>query len=252
VLLRRARGWRAPLQLQAQAPCATRTPAAALDALGVLLAGSLPADLTVLLSNHFVQYLLLPWRAEVTQPAEFMAFAAICFDETFGSVPGGRAILHGRESAMSPRIAAAVEAGWLARLRAEVAASALRLVSVQPYLSAVFDRLPRRLERRDFIFVVAEPTRACLLVAGGGRWRTVRNTAVDASPESLSGLIAREARLAGLADEGLPPILLHAPGRPGLRLPPCEGEAPRSVSLSGEEAGGEPCDPLLAMALAAA
>lgn len=254
LLLRQGHAWRARPDVVAEAACAAPTGAAAADALAPLLAAAAQrsGDLTVVLSNHFVRYLLVPWRPEVSQRAELAAFAAICFDETFGAEPGGREIRCGRERAPSPRVAAAVEADLLARLRTAAAASRLRLVSIQPYLTAVFDRVLRSRDRRDFMFLVAEPDRACLLVATGGCWRAVRSNAAEASPESLAGLLAREAQLAGLADDGVPPIFVHAPGQPGLRLPPCLGVSPRSVALPGPAAAGDDADPLRAMAMAGA
>lgn len=254
LLLRQGRGWRARPDVVAEAACATPTGMGAAEALERLLASAAqgPADLTVVLSNHFVRYVLVPWRPEVSQRAELAAFAAICFDETFGPEPGGREIRCGRERAPSARVAAGVDADLLARLRAAAAASRLRLLSVQPYLTAVFDRVLRSLDRRDFMFLVAEPQRACLLVATGGCWRAVRSNAADASPESLTGLLAREAQLAGLADDGMPPIYVHAPGQRGLQLPSCLGVSPRSVSLSGAGPDGDEADPLRSMAMVVA
>jgi hypothetical protein len=246
VALVRRGGWRRPPQLHAQAPCAAPTPRAAIQALTELLARPEigRGDATVVLSNHFVQYVLLPWRAEVSRPSELAAYAGILFEETFGSEAGGREILIGRERAGSARIAAGVEATLLHGLRNAVAASRLKLVSVQPYLCAAFDRARRSVGARDFMFVLAEPGRSCVMVATGGRWRSLRNTAMTARPHELAHLIEREAQLAGLADEGMPPVFVQAPGNDALKVPPCQGVTPRTLALPH---GAE--DPLVAMAM---
>lgn len=245
VVLARRAGWRRPPELHAQAECAAPTAKAAVTALAELLARPEigRGDLTIVLSNHFVQYVLLPWRPEVARPSELAAYAGILFDETFGNEPGGREILVGRERAGSARIAAGIETTLLHGLRNAVAVSKLKLASVQPYLCAAFDRVRGSVPRRDFMFVLAEPARSCVMVASGGRWRSLRSTATRAQPHELAHLIEREAQLAGLADEGMPPVFVHAPGNEALKVPPCQGVTPRT--LGAPHAAD---DPLLAMA----
>ena len=246
VVLARRGGWRRAPELLAQQECEAPTAKAAVAAVAALLVRPEVGggDLTIVLSNHFVQYVLLPWRAEVNGPSELAAYAAILFDETFGNDAGGREILIGRERAGSARIAAGIDATLLHGLRNAVAASKLKLVSVQPYLSVAFDRVRRTVGKREFMFVLAEPGRSCVLVASGGRWRSLRNTATGAKPHELAHLIEREAQLAGLADEGMPPVFVHAPGNDALKVPPCQGVTPRTIGLAHGAA-----DPLLAMAL---
>ncbi|MBA2961845.1 MULTISPECIES: hypothetical protein [Ramlibacter] len=246
----RRQGSAPQLQLQAEAPCAAATPQAAAAALADVLsrAGTAAGELTIVLSNEFVQYLLVSSPAQVGNRAELSAFAAVCFDETFGADPG-RVILTGREQQPGVRIAAALGGGLLAGLRETAARSPLRVVSIQPYLSAVFNRLRRTLPPSDFAFLVAEPDRSCLMLANKGAWRSVRNTAVPAKPRELANLIEREAVLAGLGEHEMPPIFVHAPGQDGLQVPACQGVVPRTISCPG--AGGGP-DPLLAMAGAVA
>lgn len=251
LLLRRRRGWNRTYEVQADAPCEGTTPQAAVEALALLLAppDQGPADLTVVLSNHFVAYVLVPWRAEVTTPSELATFTGICFDETFGPEAAGRVLVTGSESAPSARVAAALDSGFLHALRTAVASSRLRLASVQPYLGAAFNGVMGALPRRDFIFVLAEPGRTCVLVAGGGQWRALRSTAGGAEPYELAALVEREAQLAGLSDEGMPPVFVHAPGRASLRLRPCHGVEPRHIAP--RDAAGH-ADPLVEMAMTVA
>jgi len=248
VLVRRPRGWRQAPVLQGEAPCTARTAQAAADALRSLLArpetGHGP--LTLLVSSHFVQFLLVPWRAELGAPAELAAFATVCLEETFGEA-GGRTLRTARERAPSARIAAALDNGFLASLRAAVAASRMKLVSVQPYAAAVFNRSRRALPRRNFMFVVAEPGRSCVLLAGEGGWRSLRNAAGRTAPRELAQLVEREAQLAGLSETEMPPVFVHVPGQDTLDLRPCLGVPPQMLA-----GGAGAADPLLAMALAVA
>jgi hypothetical protein len=251
-LVRRGRGWGKQPVLHSEADCAAPTAQAAVDALNTLIAKpGVAGDLTLVLSSHFVRYLLVPWRAEVGKPSELAAYAGICFDETFGSDAGAREILVGRERAPSARIAAGLDTRFLHALRTAVAGSRLRLVSVQPYLASLFNSVRPALASKDFVFLVAEPTRSCLLIATGGCWRSLRNTGSAATPQELSDLIEREVQLAGLAEQGMPPVFVHAPGQDELALPACEGVLPQRVQARGGR-GAATSDPLLAMALTVA
>jgi len=240
------------LELTAQAPCAAPVAAAA----GAALAGLLArpeigrGDLTVLLSNHFVRYLLVPWSAEVGSPAELAAFAEICCDQVFGAASEPRIVLTSPEKAPGARLAAALDSAFVNALRGATRVSRLRLVSVQPYLMAAFNRLRPRLGQRDFFFLLAEPSRNCLLVSLGGVWSSVRASAAEDQPQALADLIEREAQLLGLAEGGMPPVFAHVARRPGIALPACHGVTPRTLDLAplGEAAA----DPFHTMAMTVA
>lgn len=250
-LLARTRGpWHAGLEPLAEAPCAGAHRQAQLDALSTLLPGPGRArgELRIVLSSHLVRFLLVPWRPEVGSPAEHAAFAAICCEQTFGGEPDGRAIVSARERAPGARVAAALDQTLLQGLREVACASALRLTSVQPYLGAAFDALRRWLPRRDFLFLLAEPTRSCVLVARSGRWHSLRSLGCSSRPQALAELLEREAQLTGLADDGMPAVFVHAPGQEPATLPPCHGVTPRWLAWPG----AAPADPLLAMAQAGA
>lgn len=252
-IARRRSGRNRGLELHADAACAAPTAEAACEALAELLAraDSGKGDLSVVLSSHFARYLLVPWRDEVRSPAELAAFAGICCDQVFGAEPAGRAILVSREKAGAPRIAAAVDASLLAALRKAVAGSRMRLTSIQPYLVTAFNSMRKSLGRRDFLFLVAEPRRSCLLLSTGGTWSSVRANAGADQPQALADLIEREAQLIGLADEAMPPIFVHAPGQVNLQMPACRGVLPESVGVR-LPAFAAAADPLLTMAMTVA
>lgn len=251
-LVRWRRGWgTATPQLQAQVECGDATPQAALAALRQALSAPDvgPGVLTLVLSSHFVSCLLVPWRSEIARPAELAAFATICFDQTFGPAED-RAVVTTRERPPGSRLAAALDAAFLEGLRAAAGASRLRLASIQPYLATAFNRLRGGLPSRDFLLLVAEPSRASLLLARGGGWASLSHAAVPAQPRALADLIEREAQLADLDDKCMPPIFVHAPGRDALQVPACLGVLPRCVAVPTRHA--PLADPLLSMALAVA
>lgn len=251
-LVRRRRG-RALPDLNLDAPCVPAGPEGAVAALATL--ARRPelgrGDLTLLLSSHFVRYLLVPWRAEVKSPEEFDAFAGICCDRTYGDDPSRRILRISRERGGKPRLAAALEADFLAALREALTGSRLRLFSVQPYLAAAFNRLGAAFRRKNFLFLVAEPTRACLLAALDGGWNSVRSGSTEDSPEALADFIERETRLLGLEEDDTPPLFVHALRHARLALPACGGVAPVILALRLPPALAQAADPLLSMAMAA-
>ena len=134
-------------------------------------------------------------------------------------------------------------------LRSVVGASRLRLTSVQPYLSAAFNCMRESFSRRNFVFVVAEPARTCILVSIGGCWSSVRASAGEDRPQALADLIEREALLLGVADEDMPPVFVHAPRHADLKLPACHGVTPEIITLPLPATLASAGDPLLNMAM---
>jgi hypothetical protein len=209
--------------------------AAAADALASLL--STPqrggGALTVVLSSQFVRFRLVPWSDAIGTPDELEAYARVCFEEVYGAASGNWALRLSAEATGCPRLAAAIEQGLLERLQAIASAAELRLVSVQPYLMAAFNRLGGTLRGGDFVFVLAEPERSTLLVARAGRWVGVSSNAGGDSDDALSALIARESELQAAAGEALPAVYVHAPGRADCAPRAGNGAAPVTLALAG-------------------
>lgn len=251
-LIRRRRGWgrHRHFDLKLDAPW-VGAPTAAADALGELLqrpeigAG----ELRIVISSHFVRYVLIPWRDEITTREEFATYAQICCDQTYGSTGAARSLRTAPEKEGSPRLAATLDTVLLEALTRAASSSRLHLTSVQPYLSAAYNRLAGTLPRDDFILVIAEPGRSCLLAASHGRWTCVRTSSGEDQALPLAELIEREAQLLGLCDAGLPPLFVHAPRQTGLKLRECHGVTPDTLDLAVPGSLAEAADPLLTMAM---
>jgi hypothetical protein len=209
-------------------------------------------DLTVLLSNAYVRFQLVPWDDGVSSPEEMRAFARVRFEQVYGPDAVGWALETAPEGADRPRIAFAVEQDLLAQVRAAVAASKLRLRSLQPYLVAAYNRLRPQLRDSDFAFVVAEATRICLLVATGGLWSAVRAHNGSDAPAQLGDVIDRELQLMGFGEGRCPPVFVHAPQQAHLRLRPVAGVNPQTLSIPLPASLAAAADQSLAMAMTVA
>lgn len=188
-------------------------------------------DLRVVLSNHFVRYLLVPWSAQIVSEEEFRSYAAAAFEEVYGEASAEWEVCVSAERSGSPRLAAAVDRSLLKSIRMAVANTRLHLTSVQPYLMAAYNRVARPRPEKDFVFMLVEAGRACILAAQGGKWRHVSAMAAPQDPVALSFLLEREIQLADLHGKSVPPVLVHAAHYRGLTLPPVHGQAPLVLEL---------------------
>lgn len=185
------------------------------------------AALDVVVSNHFVRYVLLPWNAQVASDEEMRNCAAAMFEDIHGEPAAAWEVTVSAERTGAPRLAAAIDSALLAAVRAAVRSSRWGLASIQPYLMAAYNRVARPHTGSDFVFMLLEAGRACIVAAQEGQWCHVSTAAAPAPEQALALLLAREVQLADLHGPSLPPVYVHAAHRPGLVLPEVHGAAPR-------------------------
>jgi hypothetical protein len=167
----------------------------ALDALASkVLAGALSgADVTIVLSNHFVHYVLVPWSELLRSEEDQLAFARERFVRVHGSLAEGWLLRLSQASPRQPRLACGVEKALIDALNAVMAPVSGRYRSLQPYLMASFNHWRARLGVRLGWFVVAEPGLLCLALLKDGQWQSMRTIRLGPDwPNELSGALARE------------------------------------------------------------
>ena len=194
------------------------------------------AEVTVVLSNHFARFILIPWSEGLGSAEEQTAFVRYCFAKVHGERSKDWDLRLSPTPAGSARIASAVDSSLVQAVRAAFPAAArAKLVSVQPYLMSAFNRWRKDVKGERAWFLLVEPQRACLARIEGGRWSAVRNTRGNFDePGQWAGLLDRERHRVGggEASEG---VYVHAP-RSG-KAPSIEGEAWtfRSLALAPAE-----------------
>jgi hypothetical protein len=208
------------------------------------------ADATIVLSNHFVRYALLPWSDQVTGAEERQAMARIHFERHFGAASSGWTVRLSDDAYGKASLASAVDLSLPEAILQACQGAGLRPASVQPYLMSVFNQYRRQLAAPNTCLVVAEPGKIGLLMAGAGGWFAVRTLPLrHGLSQELEPLVRRELLLAGLPAPAR--IYLHAPGEAAvaaamagglpldlLELPPHAGFSPRddvaySMAMSG-------------------
>ena len=135
-----------------------------------------PCKVTVVLSNHFVRYAVVPWSDALGTPAEEDAYVRHHFVKIHGERAKTWRLRSSESAAGAPRLASAVDAGLIDALaRRFPQGGRARLVSVQPQLMRKFNEWRGLVPAQGAWLVLAEADRACVALLAGGRWRTVQN-----------------------------------------------------------------------------
>ncbi|HEY6241614.1 MAG TPA: hypothetical protein VIW78_12365, partial [Burkholderiales bacterium] len=169
------------------------------------------AEVTVVLSNHFVRYTLVPESEALAHAAEETAFVRYCFAKIHGERSKEWEVRSSRASSGSTRIASAVDSSLVEAIRGAFPSTAkAKLVSVQPYLMSAFNRWRSVLRGARAWLLLVEPQRACLAHVEGNRLTSVRNTRGSfEAPAQWAELLDRERHRVGGAEtpEG---VYVHA------------------------------------------
>ena len=188
----------------------------ALDALAEQVAGGIMsgAEVTVVLSSHFVHYTLVPRSDVLASPAEEIAFARHCFGRVHGEQAQSWRIKLSPAAERGARLACGVEQVLVEALESVMAPLGSRYRSLQPHLMASFNRWRARLGRRTAWFVVAEPDILCVSLLRDGSWQSVRTIKVGAEwPTELPGVLLREECLVD-SDADCHDVCVFAPDGP--------------------------------------
>ena len=166
---------------------------------------------TVVLSNHFVRYAIVPFDAAVAGPDEELALARFHFAKVYGERASGWDIRMSEEPRSVPRLASAVDGGLIEAIRGHFPRGGkLRLASVQPYLMSAFNTWRRNVAQDSWLLLV-EPQRASLALFGARKWLAVHSSrgafsAADDWAALLDSEVLRADAPAGRS------VLVHAAG----------------------------------------
>lgn len=167
----------------------------AVDALaGQVAAGSMAgAAVTLVLSNRFVNYALVPYSEALGSAEEELAFVRHCFTRVHGSQVDQWAFRLSQASPGKARLACGVEQTLVDELTKVMTPLGSRYRSLQPNLMASFNRWRSRLSRNPVWFVVAEPGLLTLAMLCDGQWQSVRTLKVGPDwLQELPGVLSRE------------------------------------------------------------
>jgi hypothetical protein len=166
-----------------------------------------PCDATVVLSQNFVRYAVVPWSKGLNTAAEEDAYLRHHFAKIHGERTKAWSLRASESVADLPRLASAVDQALIDSLKDCFPKGAkARLISVQPRLMSKFNEWRSSIPDAGAWLVLAEPDRACVALHADGRWRSVQN-----SKGAWRALLERERyRMYGGVDGEIPNLVLIA------------------------------------------
>jgi hypothetical protein len=206
---------------------------AAVEALPEVLKTHHSREASVVLADQFVRYALLPYSEAVKNPAQWQALARHRFSALHGAIAAGWDVKVTQTSPMGARLACAVDRELIEKLASVFVASNVRLVAVQPFLVAAFNRIRQQVGNGSCWIVVEEPGRLTLALIQRGAWVAIRSRRSDDRWRMvLPEILERESAFLGL-DRPCTRVIVCAQGE--FEFDPQMQEAWRTDALSYRE-----------------
>jgi hypothetical protein len=167
---------------------------------------------TVLLSNHFVRYQILPWSESLVRSADWIAYAQHKFSKAYGEEAAGWDIRVSTEGARMPRLASAIPAGMHHTLKSGLQSAGVTLVSLQPAWMGTIERVRKSLKDEGPKWVIAhEPGVLAFGMYVDRQWRSIRlRKAGENWLDEVPVILDREMHLVGMP-ESIAELWLDAP-----------------------------------------
>ena len=173
------------------------------------------ASLRIILSNHFVRYVLVPWSDDLSNEKEHLVLARRHFAVTHGPVAKNWAIRMSLDRPGESHVASALDESLMSRLTLAAAASHTRLVSVEPLLMASFNRWQQDFREESQWFVTVENGMLCGALLGRNRWVALRRWRTQGDWASELSLWLSREQLIGEESVPVGALYLLAPSRAG-------------------------------------
>jgi hypothetical protein len=166
------------------------------------------AKATLILSNCFIRFALLPWTESAQGITESQALALAYFESRYGDMDGWT-IQADEGSCGAPRLACAIETSLIEALKVLYDARKITCSRLEPYFVTCWNHWQSKLGNSDALFVVLESGVTVIATLKQGLWHSVRTQGGIADQESLTSIISRESLLQGFVEP--PPCYVHAP-----------------------------------------
>jgi hypothetical protein len=149
---------------------------------------------TVVLSNHFVRYTVVPPLGNTGSRNEALALARFHFSKIHGDRAAGWDVRLAAPASNRPTLASAVDSALVDALKACFPREgAARLVSVQPYTMSAFNFWRHKIGKDGAWLLLAEPGTACLAMLAGSEWTTIQTVRSGyTTSDSWPALLERE------------------------------------------------------------
>lgn len=169
-------------------------------------------NVIIVLSNHFVRYVLVPWSDLVTSEDQQLAYTRHYFQSTYGTMSDAWELRLSRTTVGAAQIASAIDQSLMTACHELTERQGMKLKSVQPYLMSAFNRLKLQFEGVNAWFALGEPGNICLAQLHQGQWLRLRTSRLGNAWDEFSRFLQREAMM-GSSEflVGTQVLYLHAP-----------------------------------------
>lgn len=140
---------------------------------------------SVILSNHFMHYILVPWLDKMNDEEE-MIFAQHCFREVYGSVADSWNVRISPSKAGDATLASAVDSRLLEELRGLLGRMGFPIKSIQPQLMVAFNSCRTSLQGRNAWIALLEPGSLCLAVLRKGQLVWIRKLRIGEARRAIN------------------------------------------------------------------
>lgn len=198
--------------------------------------------LTCVVAGEGVRYRVVPWNDEFASPAQRQVFSTHCFTEVYGEAARGWTVRQDSVRHGVATLACALDTALLDSLVATVQAHELKLVSVQPALTHVYNHVRRSLAAGLYWFVWVDVPWVTLLLMSSGEPLLVRSLAPFG--QSLASLLEREWFMLGVEDARCPVYVARSASTPPVEVRELSANGWRFVELApwadGTSTAGQP------------
>lgn len=198
------------------------------------------APIQVVLSNHFVRYVLVPWSAQLANRQERQAYVRHCFNTAYGEAAKHWDVRMSDAGLDTPSLASGVDQALLASLTAMFDTAGMSLDGIFPHMMMAANQSRRLLSKGVHWLVVVEASRLCLALLDNGAWKAVRSYPADQDwQQELNLLLTRESVLLGDEHQAWP-VLVYGhgsqalPSLPGRKVSAVLSPARRGMAASDD------------------
>ena len=172
-----------------------------LEALSAILNLKKEHQVSIVLADSFVKYMLLPWNAALKTEEQWLALARHRLATVYGAQAAEWEVKLTATAPQGARLACAIERSLVAAIAERCVAARVDLTSVQPFLVAGFNQIRDLAGAGSCWLVVEEPGRLTLAYLQKGAWIAVRSRRVDERwREVLPEIIERESACLALSE----------------------------------------------------
>lgn len=177
---------------------------------------------SVVLSNHFMRYALVPWSNALNDAREERAYAQHSFSQLYGRDSHEWELRISPGKGCVPQMASAVDTRLLSALRQLLERLGVNLKSIQPHLMLAYNACRTSLRDRSAWLALVENGNLCLALLQKGRWSWVRSMRTgNCWQEELPRFLDRESLNADI-ESHIDDVFLWAPEHEG-EPPVCGG-----------------------------